>query len=132
MTTGKTIALTRRTLFGKVMSLLFNMLSRLVITFLPRLKVLGYHQKEIRNLILSENIIISILGVLCGVFPGYLFTDLIMHSCEPEAAYYPGMPTVQSVVLACVITFGFSMLIQLLLTRNVRKIDMVEALKSVE
>ena len=38
MTTGKTIALTRRNLVGKVMSLLFNMLSRLVITFLPKSK----------------------------------------------------------------------------------------------
>ena len=38
MTTGKIIALTRRTLVSKVMSLLFNMLSRLVITFLPRSK----------------------------------------------------------------------------------------------
>ena len=38
MTTGKTIALTRRTFVGKLMSLLFNMLSRLVITFLPRSK----------------------------------------------------------------------------------------------
>ena len=38
MTTGKSIALTRRTFVGKVMSLLLNMLSRLVITFLPRSK----------------------------------------------------------------------------------------------
>ena len=38
VTTGKTIALTRRTFVGKVMSLLLNMLSRLVITFLPRSK----------------------------------------------------------------------------------------------
>ena len=38
MTTGKTIAFTRWTFFGKVMSLLFNMLSRLIITFLPRSK----------------------------------------------------------------------------------------------
>ena len=38
MTTGKTIALTRQTFVGKVMSLLFNMLSRLVITFLPKSK----------------------------------------------------------------------------------------------
>ena len=38
MTTGKTIALTRRTFVGKEMSLLLNMLSRLVITFLPRSK----------------------------------------------------------------------------------------------
>ena len=40
MTTGKTIALTRRTLVGKVISLLFNIQSRLVITFLPRSKCL--------------------------------------------------------------------------------------------
>ena len=40
MTTGKTIALTRRTFVGKVMSLLLNTLSRLVITFLPRSKCL--------------------------------------------------------------------------------------------
>ena len=40
MTAGKTIALTRQTFVGKVMSLLFNMLSRLVITFLPRSKCL--------------------------------------------------------------------------------------------
>ena len=40
MTTGKTIALTRWTFVGTVMSLLFNMLSRLVITFLPRSKCL--------------------------------------------------------------------------------------------
>ena len=39
MTTRKTIALTRRTFVGKVMSLLLNMLSRLVITFLPRSKI---------------------------------------------------------------------------------------------
>ena len=41
MTTGKTIALTRRTFVAKVMSLLFNMLSRLVIVFLPRSKHLS-------------------------------------------------------------------------------------------
>ena len=40
VTTGKTIALTRQTFVGKVMSLLFNMLSRLVMTFLPRSKCL--------------------------------------------------------------------------------------------
>ena len=42
MTTGKTIALIRRNFVGKVMSLLFNMLSRLVITFLPRSKRLNF------------------------------------------------------------------------------------------
>ena len=44
MTTGKTIALTRWTFVGKVMSLLFNMLSRLVITFLPRSVLISWLQ----------------------------------------------------------------------------------------
>ena len=43
MTTGKNIALTRWTFVGKVMSLLFNMLSRLVIVFLPRSKCISFH-----------------------------------------------------------------------------------------
>ena len=46
MTTGKTIALTRQTFVGKVMSLLFNMLSRLDITFLPRSKRLYAQNKR--------------------------------------------------------------------------------------
>ena len=96
------------------------------------LKVLGYHQKEIRNLIINENLIISILGVLGGIYPGYLLTDVVMHTCEPENGFYPGTPTVQSVVIACVVTFCFSIFIQLMLTRKVKRIDMVEALKSVE
>ena len=96
------------------------------------LKVLGYHQKEIRGLILRENTIIALLGVLGGVYPGILLTDVVMHACEPETAFYPGTPTLQSIVIACVITYCFSQMIQRLLTRKVRTIDMVEALKSVE
>ena len=47
MTTGKTIALTRCTFVGKVMSLLFNMLSRLIIIFLPRSKCLLIYRNKI-------------------------------------------------------------------------------------
>ena len=54
MTTGKTIALTRRTLLGKVMSLLFNMLSRLVIAFLPRSKRLLISQLQSPSAVILE------------------------------------------------------------------------------
>ena len=96
------------------------------------LKVLGYHQKEIRSLILRENAIVALLGVVLGIWPGILLTDVVLHSCEPESAFYPGAPTVQSIAIACVVTYCFSGLIQRLLARKVRSIDMVEALKSVE
>ena len=54
MTTGKTIALTRWTFVDKVMSLLFNMLSRVVITFLPRSKHLLISWLELTSAVISE------------------------------------------------------------------------------
>ena len=54
MTTGKTIALTRWTFVGKVMSLLLNMLSRLVITFLPRSKRLLISQLQSPSAVIWE------------------------------------------------------------------------------
>ena len=54
MTTGKTIALTGRTFVGKVMSLLFNILSRLVITFLPRNKRLLSSRLQSRSTVILE------------------------------------------------------------------------------
>ena len=54
MTTGKTIALPRWTFVGKVMSLLFNMLSRLVITFLPRSKCLLISRPQSPSAVILE------------------------------------------------------------------------------
>ena len=54
MTTGKTIALTLRIFAGKVMSLLFNMLSRLVITFLPRSKHLLISWLQLPSAVILE------------------------------------------------------------------------------
>ena len=54
MTTGKTIALTRRTFVGNVISLLYNMLSRLVITFLPRSKCLLISWLQPPSAVISE------------------------------------------------------------------------------
>ena len=57
MTTGKTIALTRRTFVGKVMSLLFNVLSRLDITFLPRSKRLLISWLQLIKLKISTELV---------------------------------------------------------------------------
>ena len=54
MTTGKTIDLTRRTFVGKVMALLFNMLSRLVIAFLPRSKHLLISWLQLPSAVIFE------------------------------------------------------------------------------
>ena len=66
-TTGKTIALTRWTFVGKVMSLLFNMLSRLVITFLPRSKCLSISWLQSPSAVILEP-----PKIVCHCFPIYL------------------------------------------------------------
>ena len=82
MTTGKTIALTRGTFVGKVTSLLFNMLSRLVITFLPRskrlliswlqsLSVVIWEPREIKSVtvsIVSPSIYYEVRGTDAMIF----------------------------------------------------------------
>lgn len=96
------------------------------------LKVLGYHQKEIRRLMLRENDITALLGTLLGIPPGVILTAVILRNCESENMVYASWVSPTSILIASVITFAFTWLIEWLLTRKVRKIDMVEALKSVE
>ena len=71
MTTGKTIALTRWTLVGKVMPLFFNMLSRLVITFLPRSKLLLISWLQLPPVVILEPKKIKSV-TLSNCFPIYL------------------------------------------------------------
>ena len=96
------------------------------------LKVLGYHQKEIRALMLRESDLTAALGVLLGIAPGVALVHIILRICEFESMVFVGYVSVQSVVLASVITFVFTVFVEWLLTRKVKAIDMVEALKSVE
>ena len=96
------------------------------------LKVLGYHQKEIRSLMMRENNYVAVLGVLIGIPPGVWLVKLILKMCEYESMVFVSKVSWFSILGACVITFTFSCMIEGLLTRKVRSIDMVEALKSVE
>ena len=71
MTTGKTILLTRRTFVGKVMSLLFNMLSRLVITFLPMSKrlLISWLQSLSKVILEPKTIKSDIVSLFPHLFP---------------------------------------------------------------
>ena len=96
------------------------------------LKVLGYHQREIRSLMLRESNLTAILGVLLGIVPGVMLVDIILKTCEFESMVFVSHVSFRSIWMASVITFAFTLFVEWLLTRKVRSIDMVEALKSVE
>ena len=78
MTTGKTIALTRRTFVSKVMSLLFNMLSRLVITFLLRSKHLLISWLQSPSAVISEPPKIKSATVYTSVCHGVMGLDAVI------------------------------------------------------
>ena len=91
MTTGKTIALTRWTFAGKVMSLLFNMLSRLVITFLPRSKHLVISWLQSPSAVILEPRKIK-SDTVSTVSPS-ICNEVILHSSYVS-------------ILVCLIQFG--------------------------
>ena len=128
-----------RLMAGAALGLAFVVLYNMgILNFMERcreyatLKVLGYHQREIRRLILTESALVSGLGVLLGILPGWWLTGVVFRSCETDTMVFISTVQPPSVLLACAVTFAFSCLITGLLTRKVRSIDMVEALKSVE
>ena len=96
------------------------------------LKVLGYHQREIRRLMLRENTLVSVVGVAAGIPPGILLVGIILKMCEFDSMVFEAHITWPTVLFSSAVTFAFTWMIQRLLTRKVKKIDMVEALKSVE
>ena len=109
MTTGKTIALTRWTFVGKVMSLLFNMLSRLVITFLPRSKrlLISWLQlpsavilepRKIKSAsVLSDCILFLLLGrgFICGLIYGNSFRNVYTLIGFPGGSEVKNPPAMQ-------------------------------------
>ena len=96
------------------------------------LKVLGYHQKEIRRLMLHENSLVSVFGVAAGIVPGVILVRIILKMCEFDTMIFVPHVTYRTILLSSAVTFAFTWFIEWLLTRKVRGIDMVEALKSVE
>lgn len=96
------------------------------------LKVLGYHQREIRRLMMRETWAVSLLGTALGVYPGILLTQAVLSAINSENMVYTAHVAPMSILVASLITLAFSLCIERLLTRKVHGINMVEALKSVE
>ena len=96
------------------------------------LKVLGYHQKEIRRLMMRENNLITLAGAALGLYPGLWLTQAVLRSLRSESNTFTAFITPKTFLLATLITCLFSILIERLITRKVPSINMVEALKSVE
>ena len=96
------------------------------------LKVLGFYNKEVDDYINKENIIFTFLGIALGLVLGYLLTDVIVASVEIEKLKFLRKILVQSYIYSAVITFVFSIIVNFIIHFALKKIDMIESLKSIE
>ena len=98
---------------------------------LATLRVLGFHHREIRNLVLMENYFSVLLGTLAGIPIGRFISWVIASSLD-ERLDLLGNITWPDVLLAAVMTLCFAWIINTVVARKMKQIDMLEALKSVE
>lgn len=98
---------------------------------LATLEVLGFHQKEIKPLVLMENILSAVIGIVFGIPVGMAIT-YIMQSGFGDDLDLIGHVTPDKVLLAGVLTLVFSGVVSSVVTKKIKTIDMLQALKSVE
>ena len=96
------------------------------------LKVLGFYDKEVDNYITKENIILTIVGILLGLVLGYFLTSGIILTVEIEKARFLRRVSFNSYVYAACISLLFTIIVNFVTHFSLKKIDMIESLKSVE
>lgn len=99
---------------------------------LATIKVLGFYDFEVHSYVNKETIILTGLGIICGMPAGWLLGRYVMGILEfPALEFYIDLYP-QSYAIAAVITIVFALLVNMITDRTLNKIDMIEALKSVE
>jgi len=96
------------------------------------LKVLGYHRGEVNRLVFRENLIITGFGAVIGIPVGVGMLWLIIRAVVSNTMMVPLVVSPLSVLYAIALGFAFTMAANQLLRSKIRRIDMVESLKSVE
>jgi len=96
------------------------------------LKVLGFKDKQIKKIFVKQNIWLSIVGILAGLPLGYIMIDYIFKSALGENYDFPAMISIPSYLYAAIGSFVVALVVNKILSRKVKTIDMVSSLKGNE
>ena len=96
------------------------------------LKVLGFYDKEVDNYINKENVIFTIIGIALGLVFGTFLTSAIISSIEIDRLRFTRNILTSSYIWSALITASFSFIVNKIIHFILKKIDMIESLKSVE
>lgn len=99
---------------------------------LATIKVLGFYDKEVSAYVFRENILLTIIGVLVGVVLGSMLHRFVIVTVEIDSVMFTRIIENISFVLSAALTCLFSFLVNAVMYFKLKKIDMVESLKSVE
>ena len=99
---------------------------------LATIKVLGFYDKEVYDYVAREVIILTIIGILLGLVGGYFLSNFIISTCETEALRFPRVIQPQSYLYSALLTIVFTIIVNIATYFALKKIDMIESLKSVE
>ena len=117
------------------MVVLFN-LSNINITERQRelatIKLLGFYDKEVSAYVYRENIVLTVFGTLMGCFMGHWLHIYLVRSTEIDLMMFGRQTAPSAYVYAAILTMLFSVLVNVLAHFKMKKIDMVESLKSAE
>ena len=95
------------------------------------LKVLGFKTRALRKLLLTQNLWFTAIGFILGLPTGYYILAILWESSGDSFYILPSI-SLTNFILTAVITFALSILVNLLFSRKIKKLDMVESLKGVE
>ena len=98
---------------------------------LATLKVLGFNSKSLRRLLLTQNLWFSTIGFILAIPGAYVLMGIMMGSTGDEYCF-PINIYLWNFVVSFLITFGLSVLVNLAFSRKIKKVNMVESLKSNE
>lgn len=96
------------------------------------LKVLGFYQREQNSYVFRENIVLTGISALCGIPMGIALLHYVMAQIKIATIYFGCRLAWESYLLAVLITFAFTFIVDLALTSKTRRINMAEAMKAIE
>lgn len=99
---------------------------------LATIKVLGFYDREVSSYIFKESTLSCIIGIIIGLFLGIPLDRFVISSAEVDAVMFAPGINLLSFVYAGILTFVFNMIVNFAVHFKLKKIDMVESLKSVE